>query len=87
MRTSELYELAKAGDTIPENPYSRAALGDLEFLRAFDGDLAALEDVNGFKMLLGHGADPDAVDDDGQTALDLAREKGRSRVIALLKMS
>ena len=83
MRTYEPYELAKAGDTIPENPYSRAALG------RDDEPAANRLTWTGTRviLLLGHGADPDAVDDDGQTALDLAREKGRSRVIVLLKMS
>ncbi|KAI0471275.1 heterokaryon incompatibility protein-domain-containing protein [Xylaria cf. heliscus] len=44
-----------------------------------------LETVPVIRFLLGLGADPDAVDRDGRTALQVARDNGRPGVMCLLK--
>ena len=46
---------------------------------AFTGDLESA------RMLLDHGADPHARMDDGRTAVDVARERGNTEVLALLE--
>lgn len=47
--------------------------------------MAALnDDVEGIQLLLKYGADKDFKSEDGQTALDMAREAHSERAIALL---
>ena len=47
--------------------------------------MAALnDDIEGIRLLLKYGADKEFKSDDGQTALDMAREQNSKRVIALL---
>ena len=36
---------------LPDDPFSRASLGDLDFLRGYSGDLASLRAPNGFSLL------------------------------------
>lgn len=44
-----VHAMAKRG--LPQNPFSRASVGDLEFICELQGELDALRDCNGFSLL------------------------------------
>ncbi|MDQ3097891.1 MAG: ankyrin repeat domain-containing protein, partial [Chloroflexota bacterium] len=43
------------------------------------------DDRETIDLLLGYGADPTAIHDGGKTALDIAREKGHTRIVDALE--